>query len=60
LANFAADRQLQLFQPFHLWHILPGFSAAAFLKVVQKAASLTRALLLTVFFTLYHLLSPFF
>ncbi len=49
--HLVADRQLQLFQPFHLWHILPGFSTAAFFSAVQKAASLTRASLLTVFFT---------
>jgi hypothetical protein len=47
---FVADRQLQLFQPFHLWHILPGFSFTAFLKLLQNAASLARAALLNAFF----------
>ncbi len=49
--HFVADRQLQLFQLFHLWHTLPGFPLTAFFNAVQKAASLTRASLPTVFFT---------
>jgi hypothetical protein len=51
------DQQLQLFQPFHLWHTLPGFSFNAFLNPVQKVASFFRASLLKAFFILYHLLS---
>jgi len=51
--DLVADRQLQLFQPFHLWHTLPGFSFAAFCRRDQKAASLTRASLLNVFFTCF-------
>ncbi len=51
--DLVADRQLQLFQPFHLWHTLPGFSLAAFCRRDQKAASLTRASLLNVFFTCF-------
>jgi hypothetical protein len=56
--NLVADRQLQLFQPFHLWHTLPGFSFVAFINRLQKAASLTRASLLTVFFTCLTSSSP--
>jgi hypothetical protein len=50
------DRQLQLFQPFHLWHTVTGFSRNAIFILSQKAASLTRAFLLTVFFIPIHLL----
>jgi hypothetical protein len=52
-----ADRQYQLFQPFHLRHVLPGLNFAAFLYSAQKAASLIRAFLLNAFFILLHLLS---
>ena len=46
-----------LFQPFHLWHIFPGFSFALFLRPPQKAASLNRAFLLKGFIIRSHLLS---
>jgi hypothetical protein len=48
-----ADRQLQLFQPFHLWHTLAGFSLAAFFRRSHKAASSTRALSDSAFFILF-------
>jgi hypothetical protein len=47
---------VQLFQPFHLWHTVPG-SFMAFLTRSQRAASLARACWLIVFFILVHLLS---
>jgi hypothetical protein len=51
----AAVPAAQLFQLFHLWHILPGFS---FFIAPQKIASFTRILLLKGFFIPIHLLSP--
>lgn len=51
------DRQLQLFQPFHLRHAVPGLRRTTLFIFSQKAASLTRAFSLTVFFILFHLLS---
>jgi hypothetical protein len=48
-----ADRQLQLFQPFHLWHTLAGFSFAAFFRRSHKAASSARALSDSAFFILF-------
>jgi hypothetical protein len=45
----------QLFQLFHLWHTLPGFS---FFIAPQKIASRSRILLLKGFFIPIHLLSP--
>jgi hypothetical protein len=47
---------VQLFQPFHLWHTVPG-SFMAFFTRSQRAASLARACWLIVFFILVHLLS---
>lgn len=41
---------VQLFQLFHLWHTLPGFSFNTALRPSQKAASLIRAFLLNAFF----------
>jgi hypothetical protein len=54
------DRQLQLFQPFHLWHTLPGAPVEAFLIPVQKAASCTRAFLDNAFFIPASFLSMIF
>jgi hypothetical protein len=51
--RFVADQQLQLFQPFHLWHTVPGFCFATCFIAFQKAASLAIAFLLTVFFILF-------
>jgi hypothetical protein len=47
------DRQLQVFQPFHLWHTLAGFSRAAFFRRSHKAASSARALSDSAFFILF-------
>jgi len=54
------DRQLQLFQPFHLWHTLPGAPVEAFLIPAQKAASFTRAFLDNAFFIPASFLSVIF
>ena len=51
------DRQLQLFQPFHLWHSLTGFSFAVFFTRFHKAASSARALSDSAFFILFTSLS---
>jgi hypothetical protein len=50
------DQQLQLFQAFHLWQALPGFSFKASLRLFQKEDSFLSALLL-IGFILFHLLS---
>jgi hypothetical protein len=49
--------QLPLFQLFHFWHALPGFSSAAFFRSSQKAASFSSASALNAFFIPIHLLS---
>jgi hypothetical protein len=48
------DRQLQLFQAFHLRHTLPGFSIA-FFRPSHKAASFMSILSLAGLFIPHHL-----
>ncbi len=54
---FVADRQRQLFQPFHLRQMLPGFCFASSFTAFHQAASLSSISLLSSFCTLAHLRS---